>query len=217
MFPTGAFLQPPCFGILATPDPCIFGGQTVVSVGQGTRNCWFNSFCSLWLRGNSGQWLDSSPVLRRIWHSGTGKGYNQPMSQNCFLDFVNAQKSWSKEPGQQSNLHVRNVSVNMSRWRFTGCISGLVFFSTVFWIMKSELIRAMDSSKWNENRSFCLEERGIWQLKKKLKNIILLAEAGVLKVWSLQVAAAWRGVRMQRNAGDFPSQSYTCATWEPLS
>lgn len=100
----------------------------------------------------------------------------------------NAQKSRSKEPGQQSNLHVRNVSINMSRWRFTGCFSGLVFFSTVFWIMKSELIRAMDSSKWNENRSFCLR-RGDFVTKKKkhkLKNIILLAEAGVLKVWSLQ-------------------------------
>ena len=99
-----------------------------------------------------------------------------------------AQKSWSKELGWQSNLHACNISVNVAQWRFTGCISGLVFFNTVFWITKSELIRATDSPKWNENRSsFYLRRGGFCNfLKEGLKNIIVLTEAGVLKVWSLQ-------------------------------
>lgn len=148
---------------------------------------------------------------QRIWHSGTGKGYNQPMSQNCFLWLWNAQKSWSKELGQQSNLHVR-MSLLTCHAEDSLCISGLVFFSTVFWIMKSELIRAMDSSKWNENRSFCLRRGGFGATKKETQEHHPSGwSRGFPKVWSA-VAAAWRGVRCREMR--LPSQSHTCVKLE---
>ena len=143
----------------------IFGGQIVVSVGQGARNCWLNSFCSLWLRGNSGQWLDSFPVLREHDTVGLGRGTISPCHRTAFWIPVECSEELRSRTRPESNLHVCIVSVDVAQWRFTGCISGLVFFNTAFWITKSELIRATDSSKWNENRSsFCLRRGGFCNL-----------------------------------------------------
>ena len=72
-----------------------------------------------------------------------------------------AQKSWSKELGWQSNHHACNISVNVAQWRFT---SGLVFFNTVFWITKSELIRATDPNEMKIGLHSIWGERGILQL-----------------------------------------------------
>lgn len=114
----------------------IFGGQTVVSVGQGARNCWLNSFWSCGYTGTSGQRLDSSSVP--VAHDKVGLAGNTISTgyKTTFLIQWNAQKSWSKELSLQSHLHLCNVSLCGTMKIQAVSLSLLLFLSTAFSILK---------------------------------------------------------------------------------